>query len=444
MPSHLYRANAEISEEQKIPLRDLIKILGLSSDLINDPCVDNNFNLWKCDSTKSVIEVLNLSYSPLKTMVKIPDSFSSLINLTSITFNYSYSPSLNFWNYLGNYTSLNSLYVYNVIDPLRASTVVNIPDSLETLILVSRGVVPPVLFQSHIKYLNISYYGFNYNSSLKLSQINPFMETLNIHISKPVIGLENLTNLKHLSIKMLYNIRLNFLDFSQLKNLETLTIKFDDFTDIQIDFPHSISACNKLTKLSIINNGFNLISPTDLISMSLTDFYVVNAPSLFNGSTFPAIIFSQKLDYFTVKKSGLKSFLFDIFSLANNINLDDNSIESSLPVGDYNSMVDLSIKNNRLYGSIPAEICSLHVKNINIGGNYLCGTVPDCYVQSPDLAQNSLLPNYFTNLGETNNTQSKCGSPPPPSGLKVSLSSNLKVNFAFVISILLFSIFLIN
>ncbi|KAL5754527.1 hypothetical protein ACOSP7_022747 [Xanthoceras sorbifolium] len=184
-----------------------------------------------------------------------------------------------------------------------------------------------------------------------------------------------------------------------LPYLETLDLSNNYFSG---SVPDSLSNLTRLSRLGLSRNSLSGEIPTSIGSLSsLEELYLDNnnlegpIPASFNG------LFSLKR--LEIQSNKLSGQFPELGSLKNLYFLDasDNAISGQLPSSSPlpPSLIQISMRNNNLQGTIPATFKVLNfLQVLDLSHNRLSGSVPSLLFDHPSLQQLTLSSNNFTSV----------------------------------------------
>ncbi|KAJ9147005.1 hypothetical protein P3X46_029214 [Hevea brasiliensis] len=162
--------------------------------------------------------------------------------------------------------------------------------------------------------------------------------------------------------------------------------------------PESFSNLTRLSRLALSRNWFSGKIPMSLGSLAnLEELYLDNnilegtIPASFNGliSLKRLEIQSNKLYGEFPELGSLKSLYF--------LDASDNAIAGEVPATLSSSLVQISMRNNSLEGTIPESFKNLgYLQVLDLSHNKLSGSAPSLLFNHPSLQQLTLSFNYFT------------------------------------------------
>ncbi|OMO75302.1 hypothetical protein COLO4_26202 [Corchorus olitorius] len=182
-----------------------------------------------------------------------------------------------------------------------------------------------------------------------------------------------------------------------LPYLQILDISDNSFSG---SIPDSLSNLTRLRRLCLSGNSLSGEIPTALGSLShLEELYLDNnhlhgpIPSSFNNLT--------RLKRLEIQQNDISGEFPDLGSLKNLYFLDasDNNISGGVPATLPESLVELSIRNNKLSGNIPENIGSIRfLQVLDLSHNILSGAILSVLFDHPSLEQLTLSYNNFSFL----------------------------------------------
>ncbi|KAK9265946.1 hypothetical protein L1049_003470 [Liquidambar formosana] len=184
-----------------------------------------------------------------------------------------------------------------------------------------------------------------------------------------------------------------------LPYLETLDFSNNAFSG---NIPASFSNLTRLRRLGLSQNSFSgELTPSIGSLSSLEELYLDNnnlqgrIPASFNG-----LVSLKRLE---IQGNNLTGDFPNLVSLKNLYFLDasDNAISGEVPAIFPTSLVEISMRNNNLKGSIPKNIRNLgFLQVMDLSHNRLTGSVPSELFTHPSLQQLTLSDNNFTSIQE--------------------------------------------
>lgn len=194
-----------------------------------------------------------------------------------------------------------------------------------------------------------------------------------------------------------YSGSLSSVSWNNLPYLETLDLSNNYFSGF---IPDSLSNLTRLIRLAMSRNAFSGAIPASIGSLSsLEELYLDNnnlegtIPASFNG------LFSLKR--LEIQSNKLTGEFPELGSLKNLYFLDasDNAISGQVPATLPSSLVQISMRNNKLEGTIPESFRffpSLQV--MDLSNNKLSDSVPFFLFNHPSLQQLTLSFNHFASI----------------------------------------------
>ncbi|KAK7252942.1 hypothetical protein RIF29_37257 [Crotalaria pallida] len=188
---------------------------------------------------------------------------------------------------------------------------------------------------------------------------------------------------------------------SSLKNLpylQTLDVSNNYFSG---QIPESLSNLTRLSRLGLSMNSFSGEIPTSIGTLSnLQELYLDNnnlggaIPTSFNG-----LVSLKRLE---LQHNKLNGYLPDLSSLTNLYYLDlgDNAITGALPATLPVSLVQISMRNNNLTGTLTSESFKnlMYLQVVDLSSNQITGSVPFVLFELPSLQQLTLSFNQFSSI----------------------------------------------
>ena len=189
-----------------------------------------------------------------------------------------------------------------------------------------------------------------------------------------------------------------------LPYLETLDVSNNYFSG---NIPESLSNLTRLRRLGLSSNSFSGEIPSSVGSLeSLEELYLDNnnlvgtIPASFNGL--------KSLKRLEVQSNKLDGYLPDLGSLRNLYYFDasDNAVAGELPASLPDSLVQISMRNNNLSGTLKSEIFknSMYLQVVDLSSNQISGSVPFVLFQLPSLQQLTLSYNRFSSIEGNSHT----------------------------------------
>lgn len=194
-----------------------------------------------------------------------------------------------------------------------------------------------------------------------------------------------------------YSGSLTSVPWNHLRYLNTLDISDNSFSGL---VPNEFSNLTSLRRLGLSGNSFAGEIPSVLGSLhQLEELYLDNnrlygsIPSSFNNLT--------KLKRLEIQRNYMSGEFPDLGSLKNLyfIDVSDNNISGGVPSTLPLSLVELSMRNNKLNGNIPHDIDKVRfLQVLDLSHNLFSGTVPSVLFPHPSLEQLTLSYNEFSSL----------------------------------------------
>ncbi|XP_030527312.1 probable inactive leucine-rich repeat receptor kinase XIAO [Rhodamnia argentea] len=181
--------------------------------------------------------------------------------------------------------------------------------------------------------------------------------------------------------------------------LQTLDVSYNSFAG---SVPGSLSRLTSLRRLRLSRNSLSGQLPASLGSLAALEELSLDGNNFHGGipSSFNRLAGLKRLELQGNNLSGeLLSNLGSLQSL-NFLDASDNNFSGVVPASLPPSLVELSLRNNRLRGDLP-EIISVRAKLLQVldlSRNELSGAVPSALFEHPSLEQLTLSHNNFTSL----------------------------------------------
>ncbi|CAH8337089.1 unnamed protein product [Eruca vesicaria subsp. sativa] len=179
--------------------------------------------------------------------------------------------------------------------------------------------------------------------------------------------------------------------------LQTLKLSDNHFSG---PLPNSLSNLTRLTTLFLSGNSFSGSIPASLGSMPLLEDLLLDNNNL-NGSVPTSFNNLSSLKRLELQLNNISGHFPDLTSLKNLNYLDvsDNRISGSIPSSLPGSIVQISMRNNLMEGTIPERFRNLtSLEVIDLSNNKLSGSVPSFIFTHQALQQLTLSFNGFTSL----------------------------------------------
>ncbi|ERM96567.1 probable inactive leucine-rich repeat receptor kinase XIAO [Amborella trichopoda] len=163
--------------------------------------------------------------------------------------------------------------------------------------------------------------------------------------------------------------------------------------------PSSLSKLTSLQRLVLSRNAFSGQIPPAISSLaSLEELYLDN--NRFQGLISPSLTAFHGLRRLELQNNALSGVLPDMSALPNLYFLDasDNQISGGI-AGLPPSLVELSMRNNKLEGDLPENLGDLKwLQVMDLSHNQLSGALPSVLFEHPSLQQLTLSHNAFSQL----------------------------------------------
>ncbi|KAL5557942.1 hypothetical protein UlMin_034153 [Ulmus minor] len=187
-----------------------------------------------------------------------------------------------------------------------------------------------------------------------------------------------------------------------LPYLQTLDITENSFHG---PIPGSISGLTGLRRLCLSKNSLTGSVPDSLGSLSLLEELYLDGNSLRASipSSFNGLVSLKRLE---LQRNNFSGKIPDLSSLKTLYFLDasDNQITGEVPETFPSSLVELSLRNNNLYGKIPKTFGDLKfLQVLDLSHNTLSGAVSSILFDHPSLEQLTLSHNTLTSLEKPRN-----------------------------------------
>ncbi|KAF8022766.1 hypothetical protein BT93_F0317 [Corymbia citriodora subsp. variegata] len=181
--------------------------------------------------------------------------------------------------------------------------------------------------------------------------------------------------------------------------LETLDVSYNSFAG---SVPGSLTRLTSLRRLRLSRNSLSGQLPASLGSLAALEELSLDGNN-FRGSipsSFNRLASLKRLELQGNNFSG--ELLSDLGSLKGLSFLDasDNHFSGGVPAALPPSLVELSLRNNRLRGELPEIVCgeTKLLQVLDLSRNKLTGAVPSALFEHPSLEQLTLSHNNFTSL----------------------------------------------
>ncbi|XP_030447047.2 leucine-rich repeat receptor-like kinase protein FLORAL ORGAN NUMBER1 [Syzygium oleosum] len=181
--------------------------------------------------------------------------------------------------------------------------------------------------------------------------------------------------------------------------LETLDVSYNSFAG---SVPGSLAGLTSLRRLRLSRNSLSGQLPASLGSLAALEELSLDGNNFDGGipSSFNRLASLKRLELQGNNLSG--DLLSDLGSLKSLFFLDasDNQFSGGVPAALPPSLVELSLRNNRLRGDLP-EIdrgATKLLQVLDLSRNELSGAVPSALFEHPSLEQLTLSHNSFTSL----------------------------------------------
>ncbi|KAG2310655.1 hypothetical protein Bca4012_025158 [Brassica carinata] len=164
--------------------------------------------------------------------------------------------------------------------------------------------------------------------------------------------------------------------------------------------PDSLSNLTRLTRLFLSGNSFSGTIPDSLGSMPLLEELLLDNNNL-NGSVPTSFNNLSSLKRLELQLNNISGHFPDLTSLKNLNYLDasDNRISGPVPSSLPGSIVQISMRNNLLQGTIPESFTNLaSLEVIDLSHNKLSGSIPSFIFTHQTLQQLTLSSNGFTSF----------------------------------------------
>lgn len=182
-----------------------------------------------------------------------------------------------------------------------------------------------------------------------------------------------------------------------LPYLQTLDLTGNYFSG---PLPDSLSNVTRLTRLAVSGNSFSGSIPDSLGSMSLLEELLLDSNRL-DGSVPGSFNGLSSLKRLEIQVNNISGEFPDLSSLKNLYYLDasDNRISGRIPSSLPESLVQISMRNNLIHGTIPQSFILFNsLQVIDLTHNKLSGSIPSFIFTHQSLQQLTLSFNGFTLL----------------------------------------------
>ncbi|XVF59724.1 hypothetical protein PTKIN_Ptkin07bG0298600 [Pterospermum kingtungense] len=191
-----------------------------------------------------------------------------------------------------------------------------------------------------------------------------------------------------------------------LPYLQTLDLSNNFFSGW---IPASLANLTQLTRLALSRNTFSAELPASIGSLSrLEELYLDN--NNLQGPVPPSFSGLVSLKRLEIQSNQLTGELPELGSLKSLYFLDasNNAISGYLPATLPPSLVQISMRNNKIQGTIPQTLKYLSsLQVLDLSHNKLTNSVPHFLFNHPSLQQLTLSFNSFTSIQSPSNTQSE-------------------------------------
>ncbi|KAG7535806.1 Leucine-rich repeat [Arabidopsis thaliana x Arabidopsis arenosa] len=180
-------------------------------------------------------------------------------------------------------------------------------------------------------------------------------------------------------------------------HLQTLDLSGNYFSG---PLPDSLSNLTRLTRLAVSGNSFSGSIPDSVGSMTVLEELVLDSNRL-DGSIPASFNGLSSLKRLEIQLNNISGEFPDLSSLKNLYYLDasDNRISGRIPSSLPESIVQISMRNNLIQGTIPESFKLLNsLQVIDLSHNKLSGSIPSFIFTHQSLQQLTLSFNGFTSL----------------------------------------------
>ncbi|KAJ0971059.1 hypothetical protein J5N97_019018 [Dioscorea zingiberensis] len=195
-----------------------------------------------------------------------------------------------------------------------------------------------------------------------------------------------------------YSGRLPTSIWSSFPFLESIDLSDNRFSG-PIPPPHPSGLPSTLRRIALSRNSFSGEIPPLAPSPSLEELYLDN--NFFSGSIPRGIARLKRLE---LQRNNLSGGIPDLRSLSSLYSMDasDNNLWGRFPAALPQSLVGLSLRNNKLEGCLPSSVISAlpWLQVLDLSKNSFSGAVPAAVFQHPSLEQLVLANNEFESMEE--------------------------------------------
>ncbi|OIV94823.1 hypothetical protein TanjilG_22020 [Lupinus angustifolius] len=185
---------------------------------------------------------------------------------------------------------------------------------------------------------------------------------------------------------------------NNLPYLQTLDVSNNYFSG---NIPESLSNLTRLSRLGLSMNYFSGEIPSSIGTLSnLEELFLDNnnlertIPTSFNG-----LVSLKRLE---LQHNKLNGYIPDLSSLTNLLYLDfsDNALVGVFPATVPVSLVQISMRNNNLNGTLTSESFKnlMYLQVVDLSSNQISGSVPSLLFELPSLQQLTLSVNQFSSI----------------------------------------------